>query len=130
MQQTEDRYQRIEKAVGEGTYGVVYKAKDRVTGEVVALKVKEALFEAGTRVHGTHAMSNVCLDLWLEWLCDWRAFFAQKIRLEVEDEGIPSTTLREISVLRQLRHENIVESVACYALSVCVLVALGTVELT
>ena len=45
MQQTEDRYQRIEKAVGEGTYGVVYKAKDRVTGEVVALKVKEALFE-------------------------------------------------------------------------------------
>lgn len=66
----QERYQRIEKAVGEGTYGVVYKAKDRMTGEVVALK---------------------------------------KIRLEVEDDGIPSTTLREISVLRQLRHENIVE---------------------
>jgi hypothetical protein len=46
MQQTEERYQRIEKAVGEGTYGVVYKARDRVTGEVVALKVKEALIEA------------------------------------------------------------------------------------
>jgi cyclin-dependent kinase 1 len=28
--------------------------------------------------------------------------------LEVEDEGIPSTTLREISVLRQLKHPNIV----------------------
>ncbi len=39
MQQTEERYQRIEKAVGEGTYGVVYKARDRLTGEVVALKV-------------------------------------------------------------------------------------------
>lgn len=67
-----ERYQKIEKngAVGEGTYGVVYKAKDRQTGDFVALK---------------------------------------RIRLEVEDEGIPSTTLREISVLRQLKHPNIVE---------------------
>lgn len=67
-----DRYQKIEKnaAVGEGTYGVVYKAKDKQTDQFVALK---------------------------------------RIRLEVEDEGIPSTTLREISVLRQLRHPNIVE---------------------
>lgn len=67
-----DRYQKIEKngSMGEGTYGVVYKAKDLQTDELVALK---------------------------------------RIRLEVEDEGIPSTTLREISVLRQLRHVNIVE---------------------
>mmetsp|Transcript_19123 Transcript_19123/g.20725 ORF Transcript_19123/g.20725 Transcript_19123/m.20725 type:complete len:296 (-) Transcript_19123:323-1210(-) len=66
-----DRYQKIEKngAVGEGTYGVVYKARDKQTNEIVALK---------------------------------------RIRLEVEDEGIPSTTLREISVLRQLKHPNIV----------------------
>ncbi len=28
--------------------------------------------------------------------------------MELEDEGIPSTTLREISVLRQLKHPNIV----------------------
>jgi len=67
-----DRYQKLEKndALGEGTYGIVYKAKDKQTDEIVALK---------------------------------------RIRLEVEDEGIPSTTLREISVLRQLRHPNIVE---------------------
>jgi cyclin-dependent kinase 1 len=68
-----ERYQRIEKnggSVGEGTYGVVYKAKDRQTDTFVALK---------------------------------------RIRLEIEDEGIPSTTLREISVLRQLRHPNIVD---------------------
>lgn len=67
-----DRYQKIEKngQVGEGTYGVVYKAKDKQTNDFVALK---------------------------------------RIRLEVEDEGIPSTTLREISVLRQLKHPNIVE---------------------
>ena len=36
-----DRYQKIEKngQVGEGTYGVVYKAKDKQTNEFVALKV-------------------------------------------------------------------------------------------
>ena len=33
----------------------------------------------------------------------------KKIKLNPDDEGIPSTTLREISVLRQLRHPNIVE---------------------
>mmetsp|Transcript_887 Transcript_887/g.529 ORF Transcript_887/g.529 Transcript_887/m.529 type:complete len:298 (-) Transcript_887:155-1048(-) len=66
-----DRYQKMEKSgpLGEGTYGVVYKARDKNTNEIVALK---------------------------------------RIRLEIEDEGIPSTTLREISVLRQLKHPNIV----------------------
>jgi len=63
------RYQKIEKPVGEGTYGVVYKAKDKTTNEIVALK---------------------------------------KIRLEVEDEGVPSTALREISLLKELDHPNIV----------------------
>eukprot|EP00903_Cladosiphon_okamuranus_P006740 g6575.t1 len=62
------RYQKLEK-IGEGTYGVVYKAKDRVTNEIIALK---------------------------------------KIRLEAEDEGIPSTAIREISLLKQLQHPNIV----------------------
>jgi serine/threonine protein kinase len=71
-----ERYQKIEKngALGEGTYGVVYKAKDQETGEIVALK---------------------------------------RIRLEVEDEGIPSTALREISLLRELEHPNIVELRDC-----------------
>ena len=39
-----ERYQRIEKngqgsTLGAGTYGVVYKAKDRHTDEFVAMKV-------------------------------------------------------------------------------------------
>uniref|UniRef100_A0A6S9B9I0 Cyclin-dependent kinase 2 homolog n=3 Tax=Ditylum brightwellii TaxID=49249 RepID=A0A6S9B9I0_9STRA len=63
-----ERYQKMDK-IGEGTYGVVYKAKDRVTGEIIALK---------------------------------------KIRLEAEDEGIPSTAIREISLLKELQHPNIV----------------------
>lgn len=68
-----ERYVKLEKNgsnCGEGTYGVVYKARDRQTGCIVAMK---------------------------------------KVKLENEDEGIPSTTLREISTLRQLRHVNIVE---------------------
>jgi len=66
-----DRYSKIEK-VGEGTYGVVYKARDSVTGQVVALK---------------------------------------KIRLEAEDEGVPSTAIREISLLKELRDDHIVKYV-------------------
>lgn len=63
------RYKKLEK-LGEGTYGVVYKAKDRETGAILALK---------------------------------------KIRLEHEDEGVPSTAIREISLLKELHHPNIVK---------------------
>jgi cyclin-dependent kinase len=62
-----DQYEKLEK-VGEGTYGVVYKAQDSA-GEIYALKT---------------------------------------IRLEAEDEGIPSTAIREISLLKELQHPNIV----------------------
>jgi len=66
-----EKYQKLEK-IGEGTYGVVYKAKNRVSEGIVALK---------------------------------------RIRLEAEDEGIPSTAIREISLLKELRHPNIVRLV-------------------
>ena len=32
----------------------------------------------------------------------------KKIRLESEDEGVPSTAVREISLLKELQHPNIV----------------------
>jgi cyclin-dependent kinase 2 len=32
-----DNFQKIEK-IGEGTYGVVYKARDKITNQLVALK--------------------------------------------------------------------------------------------
>ena len=52
--------------MGEGTYGVVYKALNTLTGEIVAIK---------------------------------------KIRLEKEDDGVPSTAIREISLLKNLRRK-------------------------
>ena len=61
------RYQRVQK-IGEGTYGIVYKAIDKLTNEEVALK---------------------------------------KIRLDHEDEGIPSTAIREISLLKEIDHPNV-----------------------
>eukprot|EP00343_Euplotes_focardii_P009488 CAMPEP_0205828228 /NCGR_PEP_ID=MMETSP0206-20130828/34389_1 /ASSEMBLY_ACC=CAM_ASM_000279 /TAXON_ID=36767 /ORGANISM="Euplotes focardii, Strain TN1" /LENGTH=82 /DNA_ID=CAMNT_0053129807 /DNA_START=36 /DNA_END=281 /DNA_ORIENTATION=- len=63
-----ERYLKLEK-IGEGTYGVVYKAQDNATGEIVVLK---------------------------------------KIRLEAQEEGVPSTAIREISLLKERQHENIV----------------------
>ncbi|XP_074335399.1 uncharacterized protein LOC141672652 [Apium graveolens] len=59
------KYEKVEK-IGEGTYGVVYKARDRVTNETIALK---------------------------------------KIRIEQEDAGVPSTIIREISLLKEMQHE-------------------------
>lgn len=35
----------------------------------------------------------------------------KKIRLEAEDEGVPSTAIREISLLKELRDEYIVRCV-------------------
>ena len=64
-----EKYKKLEK-LGEGTYGVVYKAINLETGETVAIK---------------------------------------KIRLEKEDDGVPSTAIREISLLKNLKHPNVVE---------------------
>lgn len=64
-----DKFSKIEK-IGEGTYGIVYKAKHKLTGEIVALK---------------------------------------RIRLDADSEGVPSTALREISLLKELNHPNVVQ---------------------
>ncbi|CAH3131066.1 cyclin-dependent kinase 2-like [Pocillopora verrucosa] len=63
-----EAFRKLEK-IGEGTYGVVYKAKDIETGQTVALK---------------------------------------KIRLDAESDGVPSTAIREISLLKELNHPNVV----------------------
>ncbi|KAI3374873.1 hypothetical protein L3Q82_021413 [Scortum barcoo] len=55
-----------------GTYGTVFKAKNRETHEIVALK---------------------------------------RVRLDDDDEGVPSSALREICLLKELKHKNIVRCV-------------------
>ena len=54
------KYEKLEK-IGEGTYGTVFKAKNRESGEIVALK---------------------------------------RVRLDDDDEGVPSSALREICLLK------------------------------
>jgi serine/threonine protein kinase len=43
----------------------------------------------------------------------------KKIRLEAEDEGVPSTAIREISLLKELKDDNVVKYLLP-ALSGCV----------
>jgi hypothetical protein len=38
----------------------------------------------------------------------------KKIDLESEDDGIPTTAIREVSLLKNLRHENIIRRVATW----------------
>lgn len=44
----------------------------------------------------------------------------KKIRLEAEDEGVPSTAIREISLLKELKDDNIVKWVlaSSYVISI------------
>ncbi|KAK1586613.1 hypothetical protein Q3G72_004230 [Acer saccharum] len=62
------RYERLGK-IGEGSYGKVYKARNCITNETVALEM---------------------------------------ISMDIEKVGVPSTTIREISVLKEMQHPNIV----------------------
>ncbi|ENN76345.1 cyclin-dependent kinase 2 [Dendroctonus ponderosae] len=69
-----DRFLKLGKA-GEGTYGVVYKAKNKLTGKKVALK-------------------KIKLQKFYNKGCS---------------EGVPSTAMREITLLKGVRHSSIVE---------------------
>jgi serine/threonine protein kinase len=39
----------------------------------------------------------------------------KKIKLECEDEGVPGTTLREVSLLKELQHPNVVQCASASA---------------
>ncbi|KAJ4718992.1 cell division control 2 [Melia azedarach] len=61
-------YKEIKK-IGRGGYGEVYKCRNLITGQLVAIKM---------------------------------------ITIRNEIEGVPSYTLREVSLLKELQHENVV----------------------
>ena len=53
---------------------------------------------------GTYGVVYKCRDI------QTNAIVAlKKIRLEKEDDGVPSTAIREMSLLKGLKHPNIVE---------------------
>ena len=64
-----DKYEKKEK-LGEGTFGVVWKAINLQNNEEVALK---------------------------------------KIRKQQDEEGVPSSALREISLLKEIEHVNVIK---------------------
>lgn len=41
----------------------------------------------------------------------------KKIRLEAEDEGVPSTAIREISLLKEMKDDNVVRYVSHFRIS-------------
>ncbi|KAF1315668.1 Cmgc/cdk/cdc2 protein kinase, partial [Globisporangium splendens] len=59
--------------------------------------------KGGSIGEGTYGVVYKSLDLKTN-----QVVALKRIRLETEDDGIPSTALREISVLRELEHPNIV----------------------
>ncbi|EGC30913.1 hypothetical protein DICPUDRAFT_157293 [Dictyostelium purpureum] len=63
-----ETYEKIEQ-IGEGTFGQVYKAKHKETGDIVALK---------------------------------------KVIMDNEVEGFPITAIREIKILKELHHPNVI----------------------
>lgn len=93
----------------------MYKARDKQTNTIVALKVRG---ESSSRLYHSQICQQtvmylpVLISLFLSFYLAPTSFHPkqqQRIRLEMEDEGIPSTALREISLLQELRHPNIVE---------------------
>ena len=75
----------IEK-IGEGTYGVVYRARD---------SSHPPLSPAPTGHRGPPRFDPAVVAL-------------KKMRIEAHDEGVPVTTLREVALLKDLIHDNIV----------------------
>lgn len=62
-------FENIEE-LGRGSYSTVYKALDKLGGEIITLK---------------------------------------KLKLDAEEEGVPGMAIREVSLLKELQHENIVK---------------------
>ena len=84
-----DDFLKIEK-IGEGTYGTVFKG---------AMQWLNLLFNNLIMISSYFLGQNKKTG---------EIVAMKKIKLESQDEGVPSTAVREISLLKELQHPNIV----------------------
>ena len=65
-------------------------------------------------------MRSSTLDTCLVELGETELLALKKVRLENEKEGFPITAVREIKILRQLKHKNIIKlKVSCSSFRLC-----------
>lgn len=94
--------------IEEGTYGVVYRAKDKKTG---------------TQTH-LHSFACTLLTVFIHIRYDFvfsdEIVALKRLKMEKEKEGFPITSLREINTILKAQHPNIVTvrvgwlTIACY----------------
>jgi len=77
------KYEKICR-IGEGTYGIVYKARNRDTGRQPP---------DPSKTQG----------------CPGEVVALKRIRMDVERDGFPVTCLRELKLLKSVSHPNIVK---------------------
>ena len=82
----------------------MYKARDKNTGRLVALK-KTRLEVCGRRRRADVAAAHLSRSVQLPPQVTNRPSYLPR-RLQMEEEGVPSTTLREISLLQMLSESN------------------------
>lgn len=84
--------------IEEGTYGVVYRAKDKKTG-LLKLYLKACVFKK--------KKANSKVDTVLCLRSD-EIVALKRLKMEKEKEGFPITSLREINTILKAQHPNIV----------------------
>lgn len=84
--------------IEEGTYGVVYRAKDKKTGKRVAM-LALLLWRSRVFILEKQVFGRVFAD---------EIVALKRLKMEKEKEGFPITSLREINTILKAQHPNIV----------------------
>uniref|UniRef100_A0A0M3IE84 Cell division protein kinase 5 n=1 Tax=Ascaris lumbricoides TaxID=6252 RepID=A0A0M3IE84_ASCLU len=102
---------RYRGVIVSGTYGTVFKAKNRETQEIVALKRVRLDDDDELKLYSNPSVivSGTYGTVFKAKNRETQEIVALKrVRLDDDDEGVPSSALREICLLKELKHENIV----------------------